>query len=175
MSVRSNLNGKVSYNHSWEQCDQIRRFLKGIGSKVPFKRSPNIERQFWALVKNGTFYVKLMWILFGHILEINWASFYPQHLVTLVGNTSNTHDSSCYGFKSGVFSVFNFQIFLQETRTSLGRWNNIVGLWIWNVWHCCSCVIEFSMLKNWTKVFKSCAQVSYTVACTLYSAPRWTC
>ena len=51
-----------------EQCDLIGRFLKVLGNKVPFKSSPNIWQQIWAIVKNGTFYIKLMWILFGQLL-----------------------------------------------------------------------------------------------------------
>ena len=52
-----------------EQCDLIGRFLKVLGNKVPFKSSPNIWQQIWAIVKNGTFYIKLMWILFGQLLQ----------------------------------------------------------------------------------------------------------
>ena len=51
------------------QCDQIERFLKVLGKKVPCKSSPNIRQHFWANVKNCTFYIKQMYILFGQLLE----------------------------------------------------------------------------------------------------------
>ena len=51
-----------------DQCERIGRFFKVLGNKVPCKSSPNIYQKFWAIVKNGTFYIKLMWILFGQLL-----------------------------------------------------------------------------------------------------------
>ena len=51
----------------WNQCDQTGRFLK-----VPSKSSLNINNNFGLIEKNDSFYLKLMWILFGK----NRATFY---------------------------------------------------------------------------------------------------
>ena len=48
------------------QSDQIGRFLKLL-----------IAQQIWTIVKNGTFYVKLMWILFGQLLYTIGVLFTP--------------------------------------------------------------------------------------------------
>ena len=48
-----------------EQCDEIGPFLKFLGTKV----AQIFSKHFWAIVKNGTFYVKLTFILFGQLLE----------------------------------------------------------------------------------------------------------
>ena len=50
------------------QCDQIGRFLKVLANKVPCKSRSNIYQHF-GNCENGTFYVKLMWIVFGELLE----------------------------------------------------------------------------------------------------------
>ena len=65
------------------QCDQIVQFFKVLGYKVPCKRSPNIQPHFQTIVKNGTFDVKLMWILLGNFCR-KLDNFLPQHLVTLL-------------------------------------------------------------------------------------------
>ena len=56
-------------NFICDQNDQIGRFFKVLGKKVPCKSCPNIQQRFWAMVKNATFYVKLMWRLFGQLLQ----------------------------------------------------------------------------------------------------------
>ena len=63
-------------NDSRYRYDHIGQFLKVLGDKIPGKSSQNILQRFWAVVKNGTFYIKLMWILFEQILEKIWPTCY---------------------------------------------------------------------------------------------------
>ena len=51
------------------QCDQIGRFLKVLGNKVPCKSSHNILQQFWAIVKMALFTLNWCGYLFGQLLE----------------------------------------------------------------------------------------------------------
>ena len=63
------------------QCDQIGRFLKVLGNKVPCKSSPNIEQHFRLLWKMAL--VMLHWC--GYFLGTFWwklGYFLLQHLVT---------------------------------------------------------------------------------------------
>ena len=46
----------------------IGRFLKVLGDMVSIKSS-------LANVKGNTFHIKLLWLLFGQLLEKNWATF----------------------------------------------------------------------------------------------------
>ena len=71
--------GDVLHVRAWEQCDQNGRYFKVLGEKVACKSSPNIEQQFWAIVKWHSFYIKLMLILFGQLLEKIWLLFIPSN------------------------------------------------------------------------------------------------
>ena len=55
------------------QCDQIGRFLKGLGLQIFFKKLPNFVIYFWAKVKNIILYIETstFWATFGK----TWATF----------------------------------------------------------------------------------------------------
>ena len=50
------------------QCDQIGQFLKGFGDIASTKSSPK-NGNFLAIVTVNTFHIKLLWLLFGQLLE----------------------------------------------------------------------------------------------------------
>ena len=66
-----------------KQCDQIGRFLKVLGDKDSIKSTQNAWRFFWANVKSNFFHSKLLWLLFGPLLE-KFGLLLIQHLVILV-------------------------------------------------------------------------------------------
>ena len=71
----------IDNKHRLIQCDQIGRFLKVLGNKVPCKSSPNIEQHFRLLWKMAL--VMLHWC--GYFLGTFWwklGYFLLQHLVT---------------------------------------------------------------------------------------------
>ena len=52
------------------------------GGKFSHASSPNVDWHFWSVVKNGTFYIKLLLIPFGQLLEKIGLFFKTTHLVT---------------------------------------------------------------------------------------------
>ena len=51
------------------QCDQIGLFLKDLGYWFSWWKSPNILQLFGVIVNASTFLVKLLWLIFGQLLE----------------------------------------------------------------------------------------------------------
>ena len=64
------------------QCDQIGRFLKVTGTNLVTKIAKIFLRHLRAIVKNGTFYVELLWILLGNFCRK--LGYFSIHLVTLL-------------------------------------------------------------------------------------------
>ena len=56
-------------NDDDDQCDQIGRFLKVLGLHGFYQKLPKYMVNFWAKVKSNIFHVKVLWLLFGQILE----------------------------------------------------------------------------------------------------------
>ena len=59
---------KIKFDRG-RQCDQIGLFLKVLGDIVSIKSSPNAWWNFWPIWKATTFHIKLLWLLFGQLLE----------------------------------------------------------------------------------------------------------
>ena len=101
----------ISLINTKKQCDQIGRFLKVLGNKVPCKSSPNTEQHFKPFVKYGTFNVKLMWLLFGQVL-VKIGLLLLQHLVTLTVSQLRPATDGCELENLAIFfaSTYNLQI-----------------------------------------------------------------
>ena len=65
------------------QCDQIWLFSKELFDYFPYLSSPTVWQKFWLFWITGILSKKLLWLLFGQLLE-KLVYFLFQHLVTLV-------------------------------------------------------------------------------------------
>ena len=52
----------------YKQCDEIGRFFKVLGPNFPMHVAQMLRDIFVLLVKNSTFYVKLLWLPFRQLL-----------------------------------------------------------------------------------------------------------
>ena len=78
----SSANSSLLLHHHHIQCDQIGRLCKVLGHNFSYCISTNIRQLSWLLWKAFLFSSKLLWLLFGQLLEKN-RYFLFQHLVTL--------------------------------------------------------------------------------------------
>ena len=70
----------------WNQCDQIGRFLKALGDKFSCKSSQKIGDRLGHIYQYFTFKSKLLWLLFGQLLETLWLLFIPTSGHTVSGS-----------------------------------------------------------------------------------------